>query len=229
MPLRFEVEMLNPLKIEVPRDQVNLKAQTLVVRADRPIGRVEVSAWNGDGKLVGNGSGGAGTVKWDGSGEVVRIEVKVVDEHGFYSEMMLFPWFYNIPHEDVVFATAKWDITEAEEPKLVAAKVQADEVVRKYGEFAKVNLYVGGYTDTTGDNASNQTLSEQRARAIATWFRKAGFQGEIYYQGFGETAPAVATGDGVDEARNRRAVYILAAEQPPASADTPRANWKKLD
>ena len=84
----------------------------------------------------------------------------------------------------------------------------------------KLQLFVGGYTDTVGDIASNLQLSERRARAIASWFRAQGFERPIYYQGFGERGLTVQTADEVDEVQNRRAVYIAAAEPPPYTGRT---------
>ena len=101
-------------------------------------------------------------------------------------------------------------------------------IFEKYASIAKANLYVAGYTDTVGNASSNLSLSHKRAKAIATWFQNAGFKGDIYYQGFGEKALAVATKDNVDEPRNRRALYVVAAEAPAISADLPSKNWKKL-
>ena len=91
-----------------------------------------------------------------------------------------------------------------------------------------IKLYLAGYTDTVGDGGGNQALSERRARSIAAWFRNRGFSGEIAFQGFGERGQAVQTGEGVDEARNRRAVYILAASPPPTSPGLPGSNWSRL-
>ena len=64
------------------------------------------------------------------------------------------------------------------------------------------------------------------AKTIAGWFRSRGFNGEIRYQGFGEGALAVATADETNELRNRRAKYVLAAEEPARSGDIPRSQWK---
>ena len=90
-----------------------------------------------------------------------------------------------------------------------------------------VNLYVAGYTDTVGDAASNLRLSTSRAKSIAVWFQAQGFDGHIYYQGFGEKVLAVPTADNVDEAQNRRSLYVVAAT-PPVSASFPGAQWTKL-
>ena len=102
------------------------------------------------------------------------------------------------------------------------------EKYKKFKKIAKVNLYVAGYTDSVGDASSNQTLSERRAKEIAKWFRSSGFKGNIFYQGFGEKGQAVPTADNVDEVRNRRSLYIVAAEKPATSQDLPYRQWKPL-
>jgi outer membrane protein OmpA-like peptidoglycan-associated protein len=79
-----------------------------------------------------------------------------------------------------------------------------------------------------GDKGANRTLSQQRARAIGAYFRKKGLSVPIYFQGFGEDALAVKTEDNVDEARNRRALYILSNFPPPVSYHLPRKAWKRL-
>ena len=38
--------------------------------------------------------------------EVLRLEVRAEDSHGFWGALSLYPWYYEIPHEDVVFDTA---------------------------------------------------------------------------------------------------------------------------
>ena len=87
-------------------------------------------------------------------------------------------------------------------------------------ENRKANLYVAGYTDTVGNASSNQALS-QKSKAIGIWFQKKGFEGKIYYQGLVKVH-LLFTGDGVDKAENRRALYIVVAEAPPKSSDLPR-------
>jgi len=161
-------------------------------------------------------------------GEVVKVVVTARDAAGFVSTLELLPWFLDIPHEDVIFASGSDVIPSAEVPKLEAAWAAVAAAVQKYGRQIPVKLFVAGYTDTVGQEASNQALSDRRARALATWFRTRGFGGELYYQGFGERALAVPTADEVDEAANRRALYVLAADRPPTSAAMPSGAWKRL-
>ncbi|MFW5966579.1 MAG: OmpA family protein, partial [Persicimonas sp.] len=71
-------------------------------------------------------------------------------------------------------------------------------------------------------------LSNDRARALARWFREAGLDIPVYYQGFGESVLAVDTPDETEEPKNRRAVYVLGNAQPPTSETFPKSNWKEV-
>jgi outer membrane protein OmpA-like peptidoglycan-associated protein len=75
--------------------------------------------------------------------------------------------------------------------------------------FAEQNpfaeIVVAGHTDRSGDEAYNTYLAQQRAEAVATALREQGIPAErIRVTQYGETAPAVPTADGVQEALNRR-------------------------
>lgn len=234
MPLSLSVEVLPPLKLDVRREELDLGAHRLTVRADRPIGRVEIVVLGEGGAQVGQGSLGGGasdalTLEWQQrGGEAIKLRVTAWDTHDLPGELELSPWSYDIPHEDVVFATGSSEIAATEVPKLESAWAELQTVLRKYGSVVEVQLFVAGYTDTVGSAASNQALSDGRARAIATWFRQRGFEGPVHHQGFGESAPAVSTADETDEPRNRRALYLLAAEVPPISTELPKRDWKTL-
>jgi outer membrane protein OmpA-like peptidoglycan-associated protein len=119
-------------------------------------------------------------------------------------------------------------IEETEKPKLDKAFATIMEKVEQYGEIVEIKLFIGGYTDTVDSRSYNQGLSERRARAIAGYFRERGFRMPIRYQGFGEDALALETNDEVDEIKNRRAVYLLAAWPPTRGKNFPRAAWKNL-
>ena len=119
-------------------------------------------------------------------------------------------------------------IKDDQEYKLNDVKGEIQKIVDKYADIATVNLYIAGYTDTVGNPSANLSLSTARAKSIALWFKASGFQGSIYYQGFGESVLAVPTADGVDQAENRRALYLVAADTPAVSSDLPKTNWKRL-
>ncbi|MEM8725567.1 MAG: OmpA family protein [Pseudomonadota bacterium] len=68
-----------------------------------------------------------------------------------------------------------------------------------------VDVY--GFTDTTGSNALNQRLSEQRAQTVADYLAARGVaRSRMATVGYGENPEylRVKTGDGVDEPLNRR-------------------------
>jgi outer membrane protein OmpA-like peptidoglycan-associated protein len=233
MPLSVTVEILPPLKVTVKREELDLGNRRMIVRADRPIARVAVDVLGEGGANVGHGeiSGPAFdhlSVEWNGRGEAIKLLVTAWDAHDLPGRLELSPWSYAIPHDDVVFATASSDIDAAEVPKLEKAYADLEGVLRKYGSVVEVQLFVAGYTDTMGRPDYNRGLSEARARSIAGWFRQRGYQGATWYQGFGESALAVATADETDEAKNRRAIYVLAAETPTISSEMPRGDWKSL-
>ena len=237
MPLNFGIEMFDALKINIDKTSIDMKAKTLNVKLSRPAARYEVELLDVDQQSMDssavdvpkNRNLGPQTLSWSrASGEVAIIRVRAKDVYGFWSSIDLLPWHYDIPHEDVIFESSKAEILPSEEPKLVAVRKEIEAVFVKYEKIAKANLYVAGYTDTVGSANSNLQLSARRAKSIAQWFKAKGFRGKIYYQGFGESALAVPTKDGVDKAENRRALYIVAAEAPPRSADLPKSNWKLL-
>ena len=233
----FTIEVLAPLGVRVPREEVDLDGRALVVYMDRPAGEVEISVLADTGEVIDQGiapfSGEPPEtplrVTWSqGEQTVIRIDVKGYDEHGFWAGVELSPWWVEIPHEEVVFDTGSSQIRSDQAPKLASTYELIDAAVQKYGHLVKVNLYVVGYTDTQGGNAGNQTLSESRARSIARDLQRRGFAGDVFYQGFGEEVLAVATPDEFDEEQNRRAVYVLAAEFPPITTGIPRQDWKPL-
>ena len=80
-------------------------------------------------------------------------------------------------------------------------------VLKKYDE-TRVNVF--GFTDTTGTNATNERLSQQRAEAVAGALSRNGVQSvRLNAKGMGETNLKVPTADGVNEARNRRVEIVL--------------------
>lgn len=234
MPLSLAVEVLPPLSLSVDRSELDLEGRRMTLRADRALSRYELEVLGEGGAVIGRGGGelmglSDPELTWEQTGaEALKIDITAWDTRQLAGRLELSPWSYNIPHEDVIFETGSDVITAAEAPKMEAAWAELQGVLARYGDVVEVRLYVAGYTDTVGDPASNQALSERRARSIAAWFRARGFAGQVSYQGFGESVLAVGTEDEVDEPRNRRALYILAAEAPPTGGELPRGDWRPL-
>ena len=76
------------------------------------------------------------------------------------------------------------------------------------------NIEVAGHTDTDGDNATNQTLSEKRAQAVVDYLVRAGLSaGRFSAVGYGSTQPVAANDTDEGKARNRRIEFVV-KEQP---------------
>jgi len=77
-------------------------------------------------------------------------------------------------------------------------------------ELAAFRFRVEGHTDTVGDAAQNQSLSERRAAAVVQYLtsRHGIAADRLQPVGMGESAPLVPTGDGVSEPRNRRVQVV---------------------
>ena len=96
----------------------------------------------------------------------------------------------------------------------------AREIVAKAVDAAKtvgsVHITVTGHTDTVGSRRYNQRLSERRAAAVKAEMIRDGLDGAMIAT-FGRnfSDPLVATGPGVREPQNRRAVIDLG--NPPVA------------
>jgi outer membrane protein OmpA-like peptidoglycan-associated protein len=157
LPVQFEAAVLPPPRLTVPEKPVDLVGHTVAIVADRPIAELNVQVHADDGTLADD--------------VTEKFAIRATDKYGFFQNIDLFPWKIEIPHEDVLFDTGKSDVLPTEQPKVDAALAELNKAIEKYGRYAKVELFVAGYTDTVGDAASNRKLSEARALSIARDFR----------------------------------------------------------
>ncbi|MBM4779074.1 MAG: OmpA family protein [Archangiaceae bacterium] len=238
MPLEFETVMAVPLELKVDKDKdVDLEKRTVTFRLNNPAGKAELKvlmdtgdfAFDGEVPFEGEAPGTPLTVSWpEKPGKPLKISLKAYDTLGVFIGVDFFPWSFEIPHDDVTFDTGKWDIRTEEQKKLDESAGKALDAIRKFGKFADVTLFVAGHTDTVGPTDSNRTLSLNRARSIATYFRKRGVSIPIRYEGFGEESLAVSTNDETDEVRNRRVQYIIAIDPPRMSGGRFAPKWQRL-
>ena len=68
------------------------------------------------------------------------------------------------------------------------------QALNDHGEIHTVR--VEGHTDSSGDDAHNQDLSERRAASVAAYLRAAGVEQSLTPSGFGETRPPLRRGHG---------------------------------
>ena len=80
-----------------------------------------------------------------------------------------------------------------------------DKVAQSLVQYPNSLIDVYGHTDSTGSDAYNQTLSENRARAVADYLSSRGVTAaRIRSQGFGETQPVASNATEEGRSANRR-------------------------
>jgi outer membrane protein OmpA-like peptidoglycan-associated protein len=229
------------LKVQVEKSKVDLKNHRLEVKLSRPAGKVKIVVTSDSDAVLadeeqdftGRPAGTPLIVTWNPSSDapVGKIDLRAFDSTGAWVGVELSPWFVAIPHEDVNFKTGSAEIDAPEGPKLEAAYAKLEEVLAKDAAHGRmhpgITLFIAGHTDTVGTPAHNLTLSQDRARSIAAWFRKRGVKLPISYEGFGETSLAVKTADNVDEIKNRRVDYVL-SDGPPVYSAAFKPSWKRI-
>ncbi len=126
----------------------------------------------------------------------------------------------NLP-DGVTFATGSYTINQTFRNTL-------DTVAQSLQQYPDSLIDVYGYTDSTGSDAFNQRLSEQRAQAVANYLVSRGVSSaRIRSQGFGED-PAYFKGDNATEygrSLNRRVeIKIIPITQEDVQAARAQGN-----
>ena len=74
-----------------------------------------------------------------------------------------------------------------------------------YKRQVDYSVEVGGHTDTKGDAIANQTLSENRAQAVADYLLGKGVEkSQLAIKGYGESKPLDTSESKDADAKNRR-------------------------
>ncbi|KQM20921.1 hypothetical protein ASE73_15920 [Sphingomonas sp. Leaf24] len=103
----------------------------------------------------------------------------------------------NMP-SGITFATDSSNV----QPQFRPTLDQVADVLRDYNQ-TYIDVY--GHTDSTGSDAYNQTLSERRASAVASYLSSKGVQSaRIGTRGFGETQPIASNETEEGRSENRR-------------------------
>jgi outer membrane protein OmpA-like peptidoglycan-associated protein len=214
-----------PFHVSYDAEHLDLDGHVLQFKASRRAVSAELVAIGEDGAELGGGSARYGhelpgtwlAISWDqaAGARVLMLRLRVTADGGLVTRVELTPWRVAVDHEDVNFATNSAVIEAGEEAKLDASLARIGEIVKRSEKFVKMQLYVAGHTDTVGPSAKNRTLSLDRARAIAAYFRRKGLALPIAFAGFGEQVLRVATPDETDERANRRADYVIGPRGAP--------------
>jgi outer membrane protein OmpA-like peptidoglycan-associated protein len=226
------------LELRIDPADVDLERGQLTARLSRPAAKLSVKVLALSGAVLaeveqafdGAAAGTPLTLRWTPPAEAVaRIEVFGHDTDGYYKGIAITPWSFEVPHEDVTFATESADIAESEQKKLAASLRLIEKQLPLARRLGDVTLYILAHTDTVGKSEYNLRLSTRRALSIARWFRKHGLRLAIAYDGVGESMPKVKTADEVDEPRNRRVDYMLGVEPPRFKRSGATPSWKRAD
>ena len=104
----------------------------------------------------------------------------------------------NYAAKNVFFATGSYKLLAKSNKALndVASLMKADE---------SLMLDIDGHTDDVGSDESNQTLSENRAKAVKDYLVKQGVaESRLFSTGYGETKPVADNKTAAGRAKNRR-------------------------
>ena len=138
------------------------------------------------------------------------------------------PPYYRPYNEGAVHVSRRPAETDYELPDSVlfaldSAEISkdADAIIHQIADAMRseprATLIVEGHTDTSGDRAHNQQLSQARAQAVRSVLVRQGVPADrIQSEGLGENGLAVQTGPDVREQRNRRVVVRLMHNQGAA-------------
>ncbi|KQW44959.1 hypothetical protein ASD88_18100 [Pelomonas sp. Root662] len=113
---------------------------------------------------------------------------------------------------DVLFETGRAEIRPA-------AQEAIGKLANYLNQHADRRVLIEGFTDSTGSDATNMTLSQRRSQAVADALRARGVDPtRIATRGYGEQYPVASNSSTSDRAMNRRVeVYISNDNQPVRS------------
>jgi outer membrane protein OmpA-like peptidoglycan-associated protein len=116
---------------------------------------------------------------------------------------------------DVLFDTGKYTLKEAAREKLARL---SGIIVSHPG----LNLQVEGYTDSTGSDAFNQKLSEQRADTVREYLLSQGLNPQsVTAVGYGKAYPVASNDTPSGRALNRRVEMVVSGEVIGVKIGTP--------
>ena len=124
----------------------------------------------------------------------------------------LFDSLYTSYRTEVYFATGKADLSVADGQRLDTL------VTQLRAHPLSLHIRITAHTDSVGNPAANQALSERRAQALRKALQLRGLQAaDMYIAGFGEKQPAASNDTEEGRQRNRRATLEVIKQVPMAT------------
>jgi len=116
---------------------------------------------------------------------------------------------------DVLFDTGSANLKPTAKERL--AKVAGILIA-----YPDIRVEIDGYTDSTGSDAFNMQLSEQRSESVRSYLSSQGVsQNVITTQGFGESNPIASNDTASGRQQNRRVELVVSGESIGAQAVVP--------
>jgi len=85
-----------------------------------------------------------------------------------------------------------------------------DRLIETALRCPNTNIEIAGHTDTDGEEAANQALSEQRAQAVTDYLIRAGLPANRFTAvGYGATQPIAGNDTDQGKAQNRRIDFVV--------------------
>lgn len=107
----------------------------------------------------------------------------------------------------ILFQTGKSNLSQAADATL-------SRIAYNLKQFPDTDVTVVGYTDSTGSESLNQTLSEQRAQSVVNYLESLGIPASrLKAVGMGESDPIATNATPEGRAQNRRVEMFITADQ----------------
>jgi len=104
---------------------------------------------------------------------------------------------------NVFFETNKYEL-------LPESKAELQELISFLTSYPKVGIEIRGHTDNIGDEAINQLLSENRAKAVYSYLTENKINlSRLTVKGYGETKPVDDNSTEEGRQKNRRTEFII--------------------
>jgi len=85
---------------------------------------------------------------------------------------------------------------------------ELDQLANMLAQAPTLRIQINGHTDNVGDDATNQALSEQRAKAVHSYLLEKSIEpSRLKFKGFGESKPMESNDTEAGKARNRRTEF----------------------
>lgn len=105
--------------------------------------------------------------------------------------------------QNVFFETGSYILSPSSTPELQSLLLMLEK-------NPGMKMQIRGHTDNVGDKASNQLLSENRAKAVYQYLVEKGIESSrLSYKGFGETVPVASNETPGGRQQNRRTDFLL--------------------